>query len=197
MAGILKRILYCINLSFLQYTDIEVMTVKSLKSSMIFGVIFVLILGTMSHFFYEWSKNNFIIGLFTPVSESVWEHMKLIFFPMLLYFLILLPKLGTAFPCFVSAFSSGILLGTLLIPVIYYTYTGILGYNTLPLDIGTFIISVIAAFYSVYRLTLSGKLQGYTHFLCAALWIFGICFIVFTYDPGALNIFRLPSENRT
>ena len=177
----------------MKYTDIEVMIVKSLKTDMRTGVVFVLILGTMSHFFYAWTNNNFFVGLFTPVSESVWEHMKLIFFPMLLYFLILLPKQRTAFPCLVSAFPAGILLGTVLIPVIYYTYTGILGFHTLPLDIGTFILSVIAAFYYAYRAALTCRLENRSALLWAAVWCLGICFVIFTYFPGSFNIFRMPS----
>ena len=66
---------------------------KELKSYTIAGIFFVLILGCLSHFFYEWSSNNFIVGLFAPVSESTWEHMKLIFFPMLLYSLVAIPNL--------------------------------------------------------------------------------------------------------
>ena len=61
---------------------------KQLKRCIIIGTIFVLILGTLSHFFYEWSNDNQIIGLFSPVNESVWEHMKLVFFPMLFYSII-------------------------------------------------------------------------------------------------------------
>lgn len=45
-------------------------------------------LGALCHFTYEWSGNNFIVGLFTPVNESVWEHLKLVWLPMLLWALV-------------------------------------------------------------------------------------------------------------
>lgn len=159
-----------------------------LKSYTFSGILFVLILGSLSHFFYEWSDHNFIIGLFSPVNESVWEHMKLVFFPMLLYSFIAIPKLKGAYPCAASAWLSGILAGTLLIPVIFYTYTTILGYNLLILDIGTFILCVILAFYLAYRLTLSCSMQKYTGFLYIAAALFAVSFMIFSYYPLPLGL---------
>ena len=48
------------------------------------GLIFSAVLGTLSHFFYKWSGQNPVIALVSPVNESTWEHMKLVFFPILL-----------------------------------------------------------------------------------------------------------------
>ena len=52
------------------------------------GFIFTSVLGTLMHFFYEWSGNNTFVGLFCPVNESPYEHLKLLFFPALFYFII-------------------------------------------------------------------------------------------------------------
>ena len=52
------------------------------------GILFVSSAGCLMHFVYEWSGQNFVLGLFAPVSESTWEHMKLAYFPMLLFFLV-------------------------------------------------------------------------------------------------------------
>lgn len=166
---------------------------KQLKSYTMAGTIFVLILGTLSHFFFEWSNSSYVVGLFTPVSESTWEHMKLIFFPMLLYSLAMIPKLRRTHPCIFSALPSGILLGTLLIPIIFYTYTGMLGKNFLILDIATFALSTIIAFYAVYRLALSCKMQSYTLLLWAAVGLFTIFFMVFTYYPPDISLFADPT----
>lgn len=43
---------------------------SQLKRYMIIGTIFVIILGTLSHFFYEWTNNNYIVGFLTPINES-------------------------------------------------------------------------------------------------------------------------------
>ena len=44
------------------------------------GIIFTLATGTLLHFTYEWSGENPFVALYSPVSESVWEHLKLLFF---------------------------------------------------------------------------------------------------------------------
>ena len=154
---------------------------NSLKHYPVIGAIFVIIAGTISHFIYELSGKNFILGFFFPVSESTWEHMKLYFFPMLVYSLFMNKKLKDDYPCVTSALLFGILLGTFLIPVIFYTYTDILGQNFLPLDIATFILSVILVFIAVYRLSLSCRLNSYTYLLGLLVLVMMICFFVFTY----------------
>jgi hypothetical protein len=165
---------------------------NQLKRYTIIGTVFVIFLGTISHFFYDWSNNNFIVGLFAPVNESTWEHMKLIFFPMLLFSLFAIPKLKENHPCITSSLFSGILVGTALIPVIFYTYTGILGYNVFILDLLTFILAVIIAFSIVYKLTLSCRMQNRTTLLCAVICVVLICFLIFTFNPPNIGLFAAP-----
>lgn len=50
----------------------------------IFSLLFTYVLGTILHFTYEWSNENSIVALFSAVNESTWEHLKLLFFPMLI-----------------------------------------------------------------------------------------------------------------
>ncbi|MGN0399351.1 MAG: DUF6512 family protein [Blautia sp.] len=154
---------------------------QNLKRYILIGVFFVLITGTLSHFFYDWTNQNTLAGFFFPVNESVREHMKLIFFPMIVFSLAVCPKLKEEYPCIPSALAAGILLGTFLMPVVFYTYTGILGYHLLFLDILTFILCVIAAFYIVYKLTLSCKAEHYSSLLKALVILVCIYFILQTY----------------
>ena len=49
-----------------------------------FRFIFISVLGVLLHFTYDWSNQNSLIGLFSATNESTFEHLKLIFFPMLL-----------------------------------------------------------------------------------------------------------------
>lgn len=163
------------------------------KHYTILGIIFVLVTGTLSHFVYGLSGNNFILGFFFPISESTWEHMKLCFFPMLLYSLYMNAKARQDYPCVTSALLFGILLGTFLIPVIFYTYSGILGNHFLPLDIAAFIASVLFAFAAIYRYSLSCRLVPYTPLLKIAVFLMIVCFLVFTYLPPDLGIFIAPA----
>ena len=61
---------------------------KSVFKFQIISTIFVIIFGTLLHFTYNWSNNNSLIGAFSAVNESTWEHLKLLFFPMLITIII-------------------------------------------------------------------------------------------------------------
>ena len=154
-----------------------------LKRYTLIGIAFVIIAGTVFHFVYDWSGNNPIVALFFPINESIWEHMKLGFFPMLFYSFYMHKKLRKSYPCITSGILSGILVNTFSIPIIFYTYTGILGTDIFVLDIATFVLSVLITFYLVYRLTLSCRMQKHTAALLLLVCIVGVCFIVFTYAP--------------
>lgn len=58
------------------------------KKAFIIGAIITSILGVISHFLYEWSGENKFVALFCAVNESTWEHLKLLFFPFLLWIII-------------------------------------------------------------------------------------------------------------
>ncbi len=165
---------------------------KSIKSYMIIGVIFVSVLGTLLHFAYEWSGNNIIVGLFAPINESIWEHTKLIFFPMLLYTAYLNKKLGKEFPCVRLSMNLASLLGVILIIALFYTYSGIIGYHVAFVDISIFYISVISAFYIAYKSTLSCYAQKFG-ILLEVLQVALICmFVIFTFLPPDIPLFINP-----
>ncbi|MDE6025974.1 MAG: hypothetical protein K2G45_11030 [Lachnospiraceae bacterium] len=162
---------------------------KHLKRYTIIGIFFVLITGTLAHFLYDWTGNNHIVGFFTSINESTWEHMKLLFFPMLIYSIFLILKFRKAYPCIASSLCFGILTGTLLIPIFFYAYTSILGKDIFILDIGTFILSVIIAFWLSYKLTLLCKLESYTFLLGYLVCIVFIAFVLLTYHPPKGRLF--------
>lgn len=164
---------------------------KKLKMYIIAGIIFVSVFGTILHFAYEWSGNNVLVGLFTPINESIWEHTKLLFFPMLLYSFYMNKKIGKEYPCLNSAMISGMLSGIALIIVMFYTYTGIIGFHTAFADISIFYISVILAFYITYKLALSCKADKYSKLL-KLLQILIIClYIIFTFFPPNIPLFAI------
>ena len=51
-------------------------------------LLLALTLGVALHFLYEWLPNP-ITALISPVRESLWEHLKILFFPLLLAGLVL------------------------------------------------------------------------------------------------------------
>jgi len=164
---------------------------KTLKWFCVIGVIVTVILGVLSHFVYEWTGENFFAGLFFPVNESTWEHMKLLFFPMFAYALFAGKKIEEQYPCIYNAMFTGILVGLALIPTLFYTYTGILGFNVDWLNIALYVISVLAAYYLVYRVAqnCAGKDSKWLRYVMYALLL---AFMVFTVYPPNLGIFESP-----
>lgn len=165
---------------------------KSIKSYILTGILFVSVLGTLLHFAYDWSGNHFWVGLFTPINESIWEHTKLIFFPTLVYALYLNKKIKTEYPCVSSAMILGAISGVLSIITLFYTYSGILGFHVAFVDIAIFYISVIASFYIAYKAMLSCKIKKWA-ILLQALNLLMIClFLIFTLYPPNIPLFIQP-----
>ncbi len=49
---------------------------------------FVSLVGTFLHFLYDLTNHNKLVGVFSAVNESVWEHIKLALTPTFLFSLI-------------------------------------------------------------------------------------------------------------
>ena len=166
-----------------------------LKRYIIIGIFFTIIAGVIGHFVYEWTGENFIAGLFFPVNESTWEHMKLVFFPMLLYSFFVKYKLKNESECISKAFMHGILAATFVLPVLFYTYSGVLGYNIAWLNILTFIVSVIIGFVVVYVKAKSCMSDRWLLLLNGIVFSLVIAFMVFSYYPPAIGIFNEKIRN--
>ena len=96
----------------------------SLKTNL-FRFIFISVLGVLLHFTYEWSGDNAVVGLFSAVNESTWEHLKLLFFPFLLLTILEVLLRGNMLPeQFPPARVLGILAGMGGIVVGFYTLRG-------------------------------------------------------------------------
>ena len=46
-------------------------------------ILAVVLLGTLWHFAYAISGDAYFVGLIAPVNESVWEHLKIVYLPIL------------------------------------------------------------------------------------------------------------------
>lgn len=154
-------------------------------------IIISIILGTLLHFTYEWSGENKIIGIFSATNESVWEHLKLVFYPMLILGIIEYFILKGKANNYIEAKTIGIFTAISFIIVFFYTYTGILGTNFFIIDILTFIISIILGEYVAYKImNLEEQSTNMTKILSGIILIFFlICFITFTFKTPNVNLF--------
>ena len=103
------------------------------------------LLGTLLHFLYDWLDKAVWIAPFSSVNESTWEHMKLLFWPMILFALVesFFFKDETDFWCVKL---KGILLGLLVIPTLFYTYNGVIGKSPDWINIAIFFVAAAVSF---------------------------------------------------
>ena len=157
----------------------------------IFSFIFVSILGTLLHFTYEWSNNNQFVAIFSAINESTWEHLKLIFFPMLITTIIGYFYIGKTVPNFLCAKTLGLIISILFTVIFFYTYTGILGTNIDFINISVFFLTVLLGEYTAYRIMVS-NLNCNKKISFFVLFTLLICFIFFTYFPPKIGLFKAP-----
>ena len=155
-------------------------------------ILFCLILGTLLHFTYEWSGENLFVGSFSAVNESVWEHLKLAFYPMLIAAIIEYFFVKNIANNYVEAKTIGIFTAISFIVVAFFTYSGIIGTSIIAIDILLFIISIILGEYVAYKLMKRNdeSTVATTSLSIIILAFLLLCFVIFTYLPPEVNLFR-------
>ena len=148
--------------------------------------------GTLLHYLYDWTNQSLPAAPFSGVNESTWEHMKLLFFPMFLFALVqsFFFRDRHDFWCVKLA---GILYGLVLIPVLFYTYNGAFGKSPDWLNIAIFFVSAAAAFLLETRLFRKENVRcTFPAAAFALLCLIGAAFVIFTFAPPDLPLFRDP-----
>jgi len=156
----------------------------------IVGTIFIIFVGTALHFTYALSGNNLLVGSFSAVNESVWEHLKLPFWPSLLWMLIELYPLRKIVSNFFAAEVIGTIIMVVLIPTVFYSYTAFTE-EILAVDIATFMIAVIIGQIVSYKLFKQGQTSKTTETIAIiTIASLAVIFIAFTFYPPHLPIFQ-------
>ena len=157
------------------------------------GFIFVGIAGVLLHFLFDWTGQSVIAALFSPVNESVWEHLKLIFFPMLIFALAESRYIGKEYDHFWYVKFAGMVIGILIIPILYYTIGGVFG--TVPDWVNILIFFLADAFV----FWLETKLFESSSFNCKSqttafvvLLLIAVIFVLMTFMPPHIPLFEDP-----
>lgn len=148
-----------------------------------------MLLGFLNHFLYRLTGGSAFAALFCPINESVWEHLKLLFFPILFVSIAeYLRYRPEAIRFFYYRFLAAIwAMGTTII--LFYTYTGIIGQNFLLLDILVFLSSIFSAF-SVDSYLYRKDMRKISQSTTFSLWILvSLCYFVFTCFPPDIPLF--------
>lgn len=148
--------------------------------------------GTILHFLYDWLGEAVWIAPFSGVNESTWEHIKLLFWPMFIYAVVQSFFFGDR-KDFWCVKLRGILLGLVLIPVLFYTYNGVIGKSPDWINIAIFFISAaIAYIYETRLFNTEGLRCKSSRLALAALVGIAILFVIFTFATPEIGIFKDP-----
>lgn len=150
-----------------------------------------MILGVILHFTFDWSNSNVLVGTFSPINESIWEHLKLIFFPFLITTIIVYFFKGKNISNYLCSKVFGIVFAILFIVIFFYTYTGIIGTHFAFVDISSFFIAVILGQYVAYQ-KMQSKFYCNKIFAITTLLLLYLLFLIFTFLPPHINLFKDP-----
>ena len=153
------------------------------------------IVGSLFHFLYDFSNQNPIIALISPVNESIWEHNKMVVLPPILFWILFYSIKGKSFSInknrwFTAAFIA-IITMLITIPLLYYFYTQAFGVELLWVDILILLVAIILG--QLMGLHFYKHSKGITWYiplllLCSIIFLFAI----FTYYPPHIPLFMDP-----
>ena len=165
---------------------------RSVNLWQVFGFGVSVFLGTVLHFLYELSGEAVWIAPFSGVNESTWEHMKLLFWPMFAFAVVewIFLRETAGFWCVKLR---GILVGIVLIPILFYTYNGVIGKSPDWVNIAIFFIAAAVAFLYETRLFYSEKLVcKHPKISFATIIVIVLLFVIFTFATPKIGIFKDP-----
>ena len=157
------------------------------KKELVIRYILICTLGVLLHFTYDWSGSNFLIGLFSAVNESTFQHLKLIFFPMLFLTIWDIFKKNPKQKDFLVRRTVGVLYGMATIVFLFYTIWGVLGTRYDWINIAIYFIGVFIAFYMENSKKYNYSINNFTCIIILAY--FTIAFFMFTYNSSNIGIF--------
>jgi hypothetical protein len=148
------------------------------------------LVGSGLHFLYDLCPAP-LISLIAPVSESVWEHLKLLYWPFLGASAILAHTTKDR-PRAWSAFLASLLLQPLVLTALYYLMRNGFGVESVFADILLYFLVLAGGFYLSFRLYGSGTAERLLGVLIVLAAIYGVSLMVFTLAAPNLPIFIAP-----
>ena len=158
------------------------------------GFLFTCIAGTLLHFLYDWTGQNKLVAAFAAINESTWEHLKLLWVPIVVFSVVEFFIYGKKRPNFLCVKYLSAVVGMTFITVAFYTYSGVLGRNLAFIDISLFFIGAALSWFFSYKYMQTDRfLPNVSVPVCRVLAsLTAVCFVVWTYSPPALGIFISP-----
>lgn len=157
----------------------------------------IILSGSFLHFVFTLLGKWPPVALIAAVNESVWEHLKLAFWPALIFALIQWPFFRKHNKNFWAAKTIGIFAMPIIIVSVYYSYTALTGHHILWIDISSFVLAVFAGQTISYKLLLLPSIDAKIRNLAVILLILMIAaFSLFTFFPPPFPLFCDPQSGQ-
>ncbi len=168
----------------------------SLKWWRFTGVLAITILGFLLHHVYDLTGASEIIGWFVPVNESVWEHLKLGYWSLVLFSVIEYFQVRYRVNNYHLAKLAGLLAMEMTIIMIYYGYNYFTGKDIFLLDISSYIIGAVVCQYLTYLFFRIRPFSNLINWISLAAGVaIGVLFGAVTYYPPHIGLFKDNNNN--
>lgn len=163
---------------------------------MILSIIVISVVGTVSHFLYDISEHNKIVGLFSAVNESTWEHIKIALTPTIIWGLIDGYIYGIN-PNYFFAKLVSLLIIIVLMPILFYGYKYLFNKNNAIYNILIFYVIIICSQYMFnYIVSMEAINYLFQYLSCIGIFIVFGCYMIFTLMPINNFLFKDPITNK-
>lgn len=167
-----------------------------IKSWCLAGAALITFVGFVWHYLFAWSGENRWLGALVPVNESVWEHLKLGYWGLLLFSAVEYFFIRCRVNNFYLAKLTGLLVLEDCILVVHYTYLSISGHLSVGVDIASFVLGVVLCQYAACTIYRAPAGSDSRERLAAAGWAaLGLLLVLTTYYPPRYEIFRDRNTN--
>ena len=158
------------------------------------GALVIFLLSVLSHNMYKWTNYNDFIGIFTPTNESIFQHLKIIIYPTIFYYLITYLIFNRRYEIsankwFLSALIT-IVVTSIVVIAMYYTFHFGFEIESMFVDISSLVIGLIASSFicaHIYRFKENIRFS----YIASLLLIIGIAILTSYYDvnPSHVDLF--------
>ena len=130
------------------------------------------------------------VGVFAAVNESVFEHLKLTFWPTVIYAAATYRVLKNQTDNYFAAKAAAVYVMPLVILALFYAYTELTGWESLALDIVIFVIAIAAGQLVSYKIMTLERLPRLMNYFSPVL-IVGLALVygLLTFYPPHISMF--------
>lgn len=147
----------------------------------IYGMLFTVVIGTLLHFTYEWSGKNPFIAVIAPINQSIFQQLKLLYTPYMLWTLAEYEHYGQYEKNFIPIKAVSLFAGMIIIVMILKLSQK----HGSWLDMAALLVSVPVAFTADHLLTANNLQVLPAAHLSASLLLFltALAISAFTFYP--------------